>query len=498
MQAPAMQASPEVHAEPSSQAAVLLVNTQPLAGLQLSSVHGLLSLQTTGEVVQPVAGSQESTVQALPSSQSVGAPPWQAPARQASPEVHGLPSSHAGPAADAHWAAQPPMPVQAGIPPLPVAQFAQRPSHDVSQQKGSTAQTHAWQVAFEQPGTPVAVPQFSIPPSGAVTHPVAGSQESAVQTFPSLQAMGLPAQLPPPQTSPLVQALLSLQGAVLLVNTQPVAGLQLSSVQTLPSSQTVGPPGTQAPLSQESPVVHAFPSSQAIGTPVCVHAPPQTAGSRALLAQMRSHAVSQQKGSPAQIQAVHAAESQPSPPWLVPQLPIGPVPLVAGAVVQPVAGSQLSVVQGLPSSQRRGSPPQLPRSQMSATVQALPSSQLAVLLLNTQPDAGAQESSVHGLLSLHTIGVPTQPVAGSQLSVVQALLSLQTMGEVVQPVAALQESAVQALPSLHEIGANTQPVAGLHESVVQALLSLHTTGVVVQPVAGLHASVVQEFPSLQI
>ena len=65
-QAPATQASPEVQALPSVQASVLLANTQPLDGAQLSVVHGLLSLQAS----------------ALPG--------WQAPAAQTSPVVHAL------------------------------------------------------------------------------------------------------------------------------------------------------------------------------------------------------------------------------------------------------------------------------------------------------------------------------------------------------------------------------------------------------------------------
>jgi hypothetical protein len=46
-QVPPPQVSPDVHAFPSSQAIVLFVNTQPEAGLHVSVVHTLLSLQTT-------------------------------------------------------------------------------------------------------------------------------------------------------------------------------------------------------------------------------------------------------------------------------------------------------------------------------------------------------------------------------------------------------------------------------------------------------------------
>jgi hypothetical protein len=96
------------------------------------------------------------------------------------------------------------------------------------------------------------------------THPVAGLHESSVHGLLSLQTTGAPAwQVPPPQASPAVQALPSSQDAVLLVNTQPVAGSQVSVVQTLSSLQTTGAPAWHVPPLQTSPVVQAFPSSQA-------------------------------------------------------------------------------------------------------------------------------------------------------------------------------------------------------------------------------------------
>ena len=60
-----------------------------------------------------------------------------------------------------------------------------------------------------------------------------------------------------------MQALLSSQAAVLFVKTQPVAGLQVSVVHTLLSLHVMAPPEWQVPPPQVSPVVHAFPSSQA-------------------------------------------------------------------------------------------------------------------------------------------------------------------------------------------------------------------------------------------
>src|SRR5439155_810648 len=100
--APPLQASFVVQALPSSQADVLLVWTHPVAGLHESSVqrlpslqfggappthtpplhasfvvHALASLQAAVSLfvwTQPVAGLQESSVQGLPSSQFSGAP----------------------------------------------------------------------------------------------------------------------------------------------------------------------------------------------------------------------------------------------------------------------------------------------------------------------------------------------------------------------------------------------------------------------------------------
>jgi hypothetical protein len=112
---------------------------------------------------------------------------------------------------------------------------------------------------------------------------------------------------------------------------------------------------------------------------------------------------------------------------------------------------------------------------VSLPVQALPSSQEAVLFVYTHPVDGSQLSSVQGLLSLHTIAVPAQ-APPAQVSL-----------------------AVQALPSSQDavLFVYTHPVAGLHVSSVHGLLSLQTTG---DP--GLHtppphvSPKVQAFPSL--
>jgi hypothetical protein len=201
---PPLQASPVVQALPSSHAAELFVWAQPVAGLHESSVHGLLSLQL-------VAG-----------------PPWHVPPPQVSPVVHALPSSHG---AVLFVATQP----LAG-------------SHESSVQGLPSSQTTAVPGWHDPP--PQASPVVHALPSshGLVllvkTQPDAGLQVSVVQALLSLQTTGTPGrQAPPPQVSPVVQALPSLHGLVLLVKTQPVAGLQVSVVHALLSLQTVAAPG---------------------------------------------------------------------------------------------------------------------------------------------------------------------------------------------------------------------------------------------------------------
>jgi hypothetical protein len=118
-QLPPEHASPVVHRFPSLQGSVFGAFTQPVAGLQESSVQRFPSSQSGGapptqlppEQVSPVvhsleslqgavlfvlthpeAGLQESSVQTFPSLQSSGGPPAQLPPEQASPVVHAFPS----------------------------------------------------------------------------------------------------------------------------------------------------------------------------------------------------------------------------------------------------------------------------------------------------------------------------------------------------------------------------------------------------------------------
>lgn len=74
-------------------------------------------------------------------------------------------------------------------------------------------------------------------------------------------ATGVPWQVPPLQTSPVVHALPSSHVFAFAVNVHPTLGTQASVVQGLKSLQTTGDPAWQAPPTHESNRVQAFPSS---------------------------------------------------------------------------------------------------------------------------------------------------------------------------------------------------------------------------------------------
>jgi len=178
----------------------------------------------------------------------------------------------------------------------------------------------------------------------------------------------------------------------------------------------------------------------------------------------------------------------------------------------PVAGLQLSVVQGLSSLQSSRVPPQLPAEHLSPVVQGWLSLQLPLLFSFThEPVASLQLSSVQGLSSSHATVSPRQSPPPSQLSfMVQRFPSLHGVfpGESTTsqlPVKELQKSSVQALSSsqltvapphapepLHEsalvhalpslqgapdaaFDISQSPVWALHESIVHGLLSSHST-----------------------
>ncbi len=109
-------------------------------------------------------------------------------------------------------------------------------------------------------------------------------------------------------------------------------------------------------------------------------------------------------------------------------------------------------------------------------VQAFASSHGAVLGVNTHcPVFLSHESSVQGLSSLQTFGVPAHFPPEQTSPVVQRFPS------------------EQVLPSL--AGVKTQPCAGSHESAVHELVSSHTRGVPVHCPPRQASFTVQAFPS---
>jgi hypothetical protein len=231
---------------------------QPVAGLHESFVHELESSQLIVVLTQrPSAGLHESLVHALPSLQESGGLETQVPPSQISPVVQALPSLQSS---EFGAFTQP----DAGLQ-LSSVQTSS------SSQSGAAPPTHtpkaqASPVVQADPSLQEAVLK------SVLSQPVDGLQVSFVQTLPSLQSVGPPpTHEPPEQASPVVQALPSLQEAVLFVCTHPEAGLQLSSVQPLPSSQFGAAPPTQLPPAQVSFVVQALPSSHEAVLFVCTH-----------------------------------------------------------------------------------------------------------------------------------------------------------------------------------------------------------------------------------
>jgi hypothetical protein len=86
--------------------------------------------------------------------------------------------------------------------------------------------------------------------------PVAASHESVVHPLASSHEFNAPpTQAPDLHASATVQALPSLQLALLSTVLHPLVGLQLLSVQAFPSSQEVTAPGKHSPALQASPTV---------------------------------------------------------------------------------------------------------------------------------------------------------------------------------------------------------------------------------------------------
>ena len=194
---------------------------------------------------------------------------------------------------------------------------------------------------------------------------------------------------------------------------QPVAASHESIVHAMPSSQSVpdvSVPRHRPPASpwQTSAVVQAFPSSHPTVIPVPSFMHPSTL--------LQASAVQRLPSS-------HRRST--------------------GVFVQPVARSQVSIVQSTPSSQ--SSPdvsvpwhvPETSPRHTSPVVQPSPSSHARIIPVPscTQPSCVSQVSAVQRLPSSHwrSAGVFVQPVAESHESVVQAMPSSQSFPDVSVP-----------------------------------------------------------------
>ena len=458
---------PALHAPP----------TQP-SGL----VQALPSLQLPSELLwlQPAMGSQLSLVQGLLSSHTVGAPPWQVPPAQESPLVQGLPSLHgwvlaawlqpslASQASLVHgfWSSQlgaapglhtPAVQVSPTVQALPSSQV---PAAALCRQPLVLSQLSAvhgllslqltvapaWHTPPPQRSPTVQVsPSLQVAVVAVWVQPLCGAQPSAVQGLLSSQpSTAVPLQVPPLQVSLSEQALPSSQGRVVAAWAQPVLALQLSAVHRFWSSQPICGPLTHTPFMHASLSVHTLPSSQLAMAFRCLQptAESQVSAVHGLLS-------SQGAVLPAQLPAVQASLTVHGLPssqlaklavWPQPVLVLHvslvqgfwssqpPVVQTMGSVQRPPLGtstwlhpacrSQVSVVQGLPSSQSPPTPKHRPAVHASLLVHALPSLQVPLAAVCTQPKPFWHASLVHGLLSsqpmlpvaLHTPPVQVSPV----------------------------------------------------------------------------------------
>jgi len=263
---------------------------QTLASLQLSAVPEVHTpswqvsspLQTlpsaqvepfgTGVAWHPMIGSQKSLVQTLESLQLSAVPAVQTPVWQVSSPLQTSPSVHSVPLVKSgfeHTPAVHTSPVHG----LPSAQsaFTTHESHPgigvfeqpVTDEQESVVQAlessqssdvpdvqkPPWQVS--EPLQTLPSPQLVPLRTGLLAQPKAGSHESLVQTFESLQLSGVPeVQDPlwqvsaPLQTSPSRHAVPLTTG----VFEQPTTGSQASVVQTFESLQLSGIPDWQTPV----------------------------------------------------------------------------------------------------------------------------------------------------------------------------------------------------------------------------------------------------------
>ena len=191
-------------------------------------------------------------------------------------------------------------------------------------------------------------PSLHAPPLAAVdVQPPESVHVSMVQASLSSQFRAMPAMhTPSEQTSPMLQASPSSQAPAAALCWQPAAAAQTSAVHGLLSLQLIPVPAVQTALKQLSPVVHGLPSSHAPESALCVQ--PDVAR------------------QPSSVQGLPSSQPRFGLAAQEPALQTSPVehtfPSEQGApsapvLVQPLATSQESLVQTLPSSQSKPGPP---------------------------------------------------------------------------------------------------------------------------------------------
>ena len=352
---------------------------------------------------QPFLASQLSSVHGLPSLQTSAAPGTQAPLAQLSPAVQAVPSSQ-----------------------LAVLLLDLQPpwASQVSVVQGLLSSHGAGAVALQTPEAQVS-PVVQLLPSSqgsallAKTQPVILSHESSVQGLPSLQGNGPPArQAPAWQTSPVVQTSPSVQPRLLSLCTQPSLASQLSVVQGFLSSHSTAGPATQLQPTHASPQVQALSSLQA-----------------RLLSLVWVQPADRSQVS--LVQGLLSSQLVPMPGWQPPSRHASPVvhglsslqAPVTAAWAQPFAGSQVSLVQTFLSSQLGAGPgTHTPPLQASPTVHSEPSLQLPAIGTCWQPNVLSQLSEVHTLVSSQLMALPPWHLPWPQVSpVVQASPSSQAV-----------------------------------------------------------------------
>jgi hypothetical protein len=268
------------------------------------------------------------------------------------------------------------------------------------------AQTPAWQVSAPLQTVLSAqdVPFVTL----ACWQPKVGSHVSVVQTFESLQLRAVPAaQTPLWHVSAPLQALPSAHDVPLLTGRfrQPVTGSQLSVVQGLLSLQLGAVPGVQVPAWHVSAPLQTVVSAQLVPFATLTCWQPVTGSQLSVVQTFES----------LQLRAVPAVHT---PPWQVSaplQMLVSAheVPFKRGVFWQPKLGSQLSDVHTFESLQLSGVPAvHVLLWQVSAPLQTLPSLHAVPFATpaNAHPVAGLQVSVVQGLLSLQTSAVPAVQV----------------------------------------------------------------------------------------